>query len=234
MARTTKSKSQLESELAAVESTLATLSATQSGLLDRVAARGPVSTQVMVGIRNVSDNTIGIPGKFGEPDIHLHADLGDQDPASVAIISFAWWRELRKSKYVAQGQIVRDDSILGGAYLTAPADRPEELPKDAARHIVLDPVEWVESRTETQIREDLAQITYEPTLQRIRRAVDLKLKELEAQYPGDERAVAKAMSALSMKYKLVDELTTIAIEKPEEVIDIPSKMTITKNGLKEL
>lgn len=230
---TKKSKSQLEVELARSEGTLASLSAAQASLVERSSVKGPVSSQVMVGIRNVSDNTLGIAGKFGEPDIHLHADLGDKDPASVAIISYAWWREIRKSRRVAEGQIIRDDTILGGSYLTAPEDRPEDMPKDAARHIILDPVQWIESRNEAQIREDLAQIKFEPTFQRIRRAVSLKLKELEATHPGDDRAVVKAMSELSMKYKLVDELTTIAIEKPEEIIDFPSTMTITRNGLKE-
>lgn len=230
---TKKSKSQLEAELAQAESTVAMLSGTQAILAEKLATRGPVSGQVMVGVRNVSDNTLGIEGKFGESDLHLHADLGDKDPASVAIISYAWWRELRKSKYVAQGQLVRDDSVLGGSYMPAPADRPEELPKDAAFHVILDPVEWVESRTEAQIREDLAKVKYEPTFQRIRRAVDKKLKELESLYPGDDRAAVKAVAGLSMKYRLVDELTTIAIEKPEEIIDLPSKMIITRNGLKE-
>lgn len=191
------------------------------------------SGQPMVGIRNVSDMTIGVPGFKDESDLALHADLGTGDPSSVAIISFAWWRELRRGKLVSKGLILRDDAVLGSSYLAAPEDRPEEMPEGHQNLIVRDPTLWVESRNEKQIREDLGKIDYEPTLQRIRRAVDLKLTELEKQYPNDPEAPLKAWNDLPSIYRLVEDITTRRIEKPEVIVSLPKRLTVTRDGVRE-
>lgn len=220
MARTTTKQQQqqqqptqpdLQQQIAQLQALLAIASAGTASTT-RLASDKP-----MVGIRNVSDNTIGEPGKFGEPDLHLHADLGEHDPASVTSISYAWWRELRKGKLVRDGLIVRDDSVLGTGFVAAPEDKAEEIPVEADINTILDPQDWIESRTEAQLRADLARLTSDSSLRRIRRAVDVKLKALEESYGDDvPNKAAQAVDDLPMVYKFVDEYTTKRLERPED------------------
>lgn len=191
--------------------------------------KGQTSAQAMVGIRNISDMTVGERGAFGAPDIHLHASRDRNDPNTVTVIPFAWWRELRKGKLVANGVIMRDDSVLGEGYLKAPEDRPEDLASTHAVNAVPDPKEWIESRTESEIRADLPKITSINSLRRIRRAVDDKILEIAAAMPDiyrdmtpasnkylppggwDQRKV-RALEELPALYRLVDDMTTRLIE----------------------
>lgn len=181
-----------------------------------IAARPAVASEPKVGIRNVSDYTVGIKGRFGEPDVQLHAAFGPPTPGQVHVISWSFWRDLCKEEIIAKGMVIRDDSILGPGYTAAPADGPNDIPASAAANVIMDPMEWVESRTEEQIRNELPKFTSLPSLRRIRRAVDLKLKDLEKQYDhltNDER-VQLAWQDLPGKYRLVEEITTRLIEKP--------------------
>lgn len=222
MARTKKSttESQLEQQLinAAV---LANALAKHQG--------GQTSAQAMVGIRNISDLTIGIPAAFGQAEIHLHAAVKPNDPNTMTVIPYVWWRELRKGKLVQDGYLLRDDNIMGEGYLAAPADRPEDLAPGFAINAVLDPKEWIESRDETGIRTGIAEISSLNSLRRIRRAVDDKLREIVQSLPDNYRDntpasngyVPKggwdnrhklAVDQLPMIYRLVDDLTTKKIE----------------------
>lgn len=180
-----------------------------------IAARPASVTEPKVGIRNVSDYVVGIKGRFGEADLQLHAAFGSPTPAQVAIISWSFWRDLCKEPIIAKGMVIRDDSILGNKFTSAPEDGPNDIPAEAAVNVIMDPIQWVESRTETEIRQDLTKITSSPSLRRIRRSVDLKLKELEKQYEhltNDER-VQQAWQDLPGKYRLIEELTTRTLEK---------------------
>jgi hypothetical protein len=178
----------------------------------------PSSNVAMVGIRNISDYTIGIPSRFGEPELQLFPDLGANDPNSTAVVSFAFWRALIKERYVTQGMIVRDDTILGVGYTPAPEDRAEDYSPHAAANRILDPVEWIESRSEPEIREALAMVTSEPSLRRIRRGVDLKLRQLQASYADTvENKTLKSWEDLPMVYRFIDDYTTRRLERPESL-----------------
>lgn len=182
----------------------------------RQAAQPVVTQAAMVGIRNISDYTIGIPAKFGDPELQLFPDLNANDPNSVAVVSFASWKALLRGPYVAKGMIIRDDTVLGPGYVVAPADRPSDYAPGTEANQVPNPVEWVESRTEAQVREDLAKMTSEPSLRRVRRAVDLKLKELQATYSDAvENKQLKSWEDLPVIYRFVEDYTTRKLERPE-------------------
>lgn len=188
-------------------------------------------SEVMVGIRSCSDNTIGIPGAFGQPPLQLHADLGHNDPGSTAIIPYAWWKELRKGKYVRRGLICRDDTILGGLP-KAPDDRPADMPEESLLNTVPNPVAWIEMRTEKNIRQDLGKITSEETLLRIRRVVDDAIVELESQRPRSTKqeqvAAAKwALAELPGKYRLVDDLITQRLEGRDKAEEPDGRLSIS-------
>lgn len=187
------------------------------------------TAQAMVGVRNVSDLTVGVPGAFGQPDLHLLAAINPDDPNTSAVIPFVWWRELRKGRLVQDGYLVRDDSILGAGYQTAPEDRPGELAAGHELNTILDPVSWIESRTEEQLRRDIDRITSLNSLRRIRRAVDQKLRSIVNSIPDVHRDFTPASNGYVPKdgwdnrhklaverlpalYRLVDELTTRKIE----------------------
>lgn len=176
--------------------------------------------ELMVGIRNISDYTVGIPPVLpGDPSLQLAPDFGDNEPGSVAVISYAAWRELRKGKLVEQGMIRRDDSVLGSAFLAAPEDREGELAPGSYVNTIEDPPHWINSRSEDELREDIARITSQASLFRLRRVVDTELLRLEADSgmsretrEDQARCAQAALSKLSTKYRLVDDLTTAKIE----------------------
>lgn len=209
MARTPKKSArerELEAELAAMR---ATVNAAALGAA-RMNAHQRTISELWVGIRNISDLTIGVKSPFpNEPDLHLHANFGDPDPGTVAVISLAWWLQLRKHKFVANGMILRDDRVLGDSYAPAPADRPEDLPATALLNQIEDPVAWIESRSEVQLRTDIAALTSTASLYRLRRAVDQRLQQLQSPYAlDDEQRATKAYRELPALYQMVDMLTS--------------------------
>lgn len=195
----------------------------KSTMMDRLTRQGAAGPQVtwsevMVGIRNISDSTIGLESPFAhEMDVQLYGDVatihGDAPVGTDAAISYAWWRQLRTQKQVQRGQLVRDDSILGPGITSAPVDRAEDIPESFYVNAVENPIEWIESRDETQLRDDLVAMTYMGSVSRIRRVVDEKLRELENTKPREtiaEQVVAAdyAVRSLSGKLRLVDGITT--------------------------
>lgn len=169
---------------------------------------------VFVGIRNVSDTTVGIPPSFpGDPAIQLNADLGNSDPGRFGIISYAQWRELRKSDLVGRGIIMRDDSVLTGTYNAAPADRPDDVHPDHAKNLVIDPETWINERTEDQLLADLEAMNSEATLRRLQRYVEDQIRALERKRnpkTPDERveAARRALMTLPPRLRLVDDIVT--------------------------
>ncbi len=192
-------------------------------MIDRLTRHGAVGPQVtwsevMVGIRNISDSTIGLRSPFAhEGDVQLFGDVetihGDAPVGTDAAISYAWWRQLRTQKEVQRGQLVRDDSILGPGITSAPIDRAEDIPESFYFNAVEDPIAWIESRNETELRDDLMAMTYMGSVSRVRRVVDEKLREIENTQPREtiaEQVIAAdyAVRELSGKLRLVDGITT--------------------------
>lgn len=212
--------------------------AANAAMKSRLSAYNPSQNpyaELMVGIRNVSDNTLGIAEMNGNAEFQLMADFGNGEPGSCQIIPYAQWRELRKGKFVRNGMIVRDDSIIGPGTPVAPDDRPEDLPAEAKHNAILDPKDWIESRSESEIHAGLAQITNEESLQRIRRAVDDELRKLEATQPRGTKeqqikAAKLALARLPGKYRMVDELITTRLEAPEDGEDWDAAIWVTPTG----
>lgn len=174
--------------------------------------------ELMVGIRNVSDYSVGIPIKDGN-DIQLAPDFGGDDPGCYDVISYELWRKLRRGKQATQGLIMRDDSFLGGAFNAGPADRNEDFNEEHFANRIPDPVEWITTRTEKKLRDDIAKITSLASLFRLRRVVDTALGKLEddSGMPRDTidnqvKCAQWALDQLDGKLRLVDRLVTSAIE----------------------
>jgi hypothetical protein len=143
------------------------------GQLSRQQGNRPANVapgQLFVGIRNVSNYTIGIANTVTrEGDLHLHAPLpdGSNQLNTVAVISYAWWAFLRKAREYGRGLIVRDDSILGGTYDAAPEDGPADCHPEHARNLVVDAEAWVAERSEDEIRRDVERMTSTETLRKL-------------------------------------------------------------------
>lgn len=198
----TKTIETLSMQAAAMASQLAALRPQQPTM-------GATGLQIMVGIRNVSSYTIGIPAPFaGEIELQLHPEVkGRENPNTVAVVSFAWWQQLRKSKLVANGMIIRDDSILGSYHNAGPADQPGDLAAGWEANLVLDPDVWIVSKTEPQIRKAIAAMNSEQSLRRLMAAVDQKVADIRESIPEtaadrEERSVQD----LPSMYQLVERL----------------------------
>lgn len=205
-------------EIAALRAQLAQVAINATSHVSRLSQAATLGSHAAyVGIRNVSDNTIGIKGKYGEEDINLHADLGQHDPSSVTAMSYAWWLVFRRDKLIQDGQVIRDDAILGKAFTAGPDDLADELPPGYLHNVIIDPEQWIRSRDETQLRNDMAKITSESSLRRIRRGVDLVLKRLQNGDNSDE-SVRRSWMEVPSKFRLVDEITTHRLERPEDFV----------------
>ena len=201
---------QLEKELAAYKQVVE-LNALGAG---RTGAATRALGELWVGVRNISDLTVGVRSPFpNEADLHLHADYGKQDPNSVAVVSYAWWLQLRRHKVVAEGMVIRDDRIMGSSFVPGPEDRPEDLPAEAAVNQIEDPKGWIDSRDEAGIRAGIAAFTAQAPLYRLRRVVDEAIREQQDRYPPeDKERTTKAYQAIPAVYHLVDTLTTQKLE----------------------
>lgn len=190
---------------------------TEQALLSRLAATSPnraTSSELMVGIRNISDNTLGLESPFpNEPPIQLFADVGTgPNPGQVSAISYAWWQRLRKSNFMARGLLMRDDSIVSGSFMAAPPDAPEDIHHEWKFNAIPDPVAWIATRDEAKIRRDIKKMTSPDSLRRLRRVVDDELGKLQVKFKDDENPAKRAVDELPIKYRLIDELTTSKLE----------------------
>lgn len=203
---------ELEAKYAKALATIEQMAQQQAMMAGQLGQMRPYAPQgqLVVGIRNVSNYTVGFVDKTsGTPiEYNLNPEVpGVSDPKTRAVISYAYWQQLRKGSQVQYGLIVRDDSVLGAADNAAPEDRPEDLHPEAAVNVVLDPREWILSRTEPELRESVAKMTSQPTLRRLAHEVDQEILRIgEAKYLGDEERAGKAIRDLPAMFRLVEEL----------------------------
>lgn len=204
---------ELEARYAKALETIEQLSRNQAQMAAQLGATQRTfvnSGQLVVGIRNVSNYSVGLIDRTsGQPiEYSLNPEVeGVPDPRTHAVVSFAFWQQLRTGSQVAKGVIIRDDSILGPADNAAPEDRPQDLAPDAQKNLVLNPREWITSRTEDQLREDIAAMTSEPSLRRLLFAVDQEIVRIgEAKYEGDPERARKAIRDLPAIFRVVEEL----------------------------
>lgn len=225
MARTKKvsEKDQLIQELT---QKLARQEAGHASLVSHLARESAITTrgrtvapgQLFVGIRNVSNYTVSIESKVtNEPTLDLHAPVpGVHDPNTVGIVSYAWWQHIRRGREYGRGMIVRDDSVLGTNYDAAPADLPSECHPDHAKHLVIDAEEWVRSRDDAQITEDVFKMTAEAPLRKLE-ALHFKERErllnqhVELAWPERKRRVDREMPS---KYK---HLKAVVVDRLKEL-----------------
>lgn len=216
-------RKELESLRGKVEAETTAKAAMKHALAAKNAGATTPWTELVVGIRNISDYTIGIPPIQGGSEYQLSPAFTGKESGTTAILPYSEWRELRNDSRVAKGMIKRDDSILGSSFNAAPEDREEDLPASARVNQVEDPKAWIDFRSEDEIRRDLEAMTSTPSIFRLRRVVDDALRELEAKsgMPRetlDQQAACAqyALRQLSGKLRLVDELTTSIIERRNE------------------
>lgn len=166
--------------------------------------------QLVVGVKNVSNYSVGMVDKTsGVPlEYNLNPEVaGRADPKTRAVVSYAFWQQLRKGSLVQKGLIVRDDTVLGPADNSAPEDRAEDVHPESAFNVVLNPREWVVTKTEAEVRDAIAQMTSEPTLRRLAYAVDQEIVRIgDEKYQGDEQRAEKSIRALPAMFRLVEEL----------------------------
>jgi hypothetical protein len=168
-----------------------------------------VAGKPMVGIRNISSYSVGlvnkIPGEEGE--IQLAPERPETyEPSARAVVSQQFWQALKKGREVQLGVIMRDDTFLSGE-LVAPEDRPEEIPADFQKNAVVDPFQWIESKTEAELRDAIKAMTSEPSLRRLFSTVDYMVWKIgEDEFKDDEQRAKKAYDALPMKYRYVENL----------------------------
>lgn len=213
MAKKSAATLELEQKYAKALETIEQMATQQAMLTQQLGAlqRGPIgSGQLMVGIRNVSNYSVGFVDKTsGTPiEYSLSPEIaGSSDPKTRAVVSYAFWQQLRKSSQVAQGLLIRDDSVLGPADNAAPADRPEDLAAETEYNVVLDPRDWIVSKQEHEVRAAIAKMTSTPTLRRLAYAVDQEIVRIgDEKYQGDEQRAEKSIRDLPAMFRLVEEL----------------------------
>jgi hypothetical protein len=204
----------LEARYAKALETIEQLSMNQARLTAQLSAAAPRTFasggQLMVGIRNVSNYTVGLLDRTsGQPvEYELLPEVpGSADPRTRAVVTYAFWQQLRLGNMVARGMIVRDDSMLGAADNSAPGDRPTDLHPDHVKNVVLNPREWILDKTEDDLRSAVMAMTSEPTLRRLLYAVDQEIISLgEDRYKGDPERARKAIRDLPAIFRVVEEL----------------------------
>lgn len=203
----------LESRYASALATIQQLSQNNAALSAQVggAMRAPImSGQLVVGIRNVSNYTIGLSDTTSGREIaySLHPEIeGVADPKTKAVVSYVFWQQLRVGDLVGRGMIMRDDSILGPAENAAPEDRPGDLHQDHAKNVVINPRRWILDHSEEELREKTARMNSEQTLRRLIEAVDTEVWNIgEGKYRDDPDKARKAIRDLPATFRLAEEL----------------------------
>lgn len=180
--------------------------------------------QLVVGVRNISNYSVGMVDKTsGVPiEYNLNPEVeGVADPKTRAVVSYAFWQQLRKGNLVQKGLIMRDDTVLGPADNAAPEDRPQDVHPEAELNVVLDPREWILSKSEPEIRDAIAKMTSEPTLRRLAYAVDQEILRIgDAKYQGDEQRAEKSIRDLPAMFRLVEELVEDRLDQLNPVAKV--------------
>jgi hypothetical protein len=190
--------------------------------------RAPAGARAVVGIRNISNTTVGLMNKIqGEQgEVSLHAErFGIFDPNTTAVISEQFWKTLKKGPLVAKGIIMRDDSVCAASEVLAPEDRESDLPIGREKNIIVDPFQWIESKNEDELRAAIVAIDSEFTLHRLAAAVNHKIWQVgEEKYKDHEERAKLAIRDCPSKYLWVDqrveerldELNPMSKERGEE------------------
>jgi hypothetical protein len=194
-----------------------------------------VSSEPMVGIRNISSYVIGLVSPFPntESDVQLAAPRYDTFAPTTALadgnmvgqVSHKWWQQLRRGTFVTKGMIVRDDSVLSAGVPRAPEDAPDSVPASAKLNAIPDPFEWIESKTESELMAALEAITAEESLRRILTAVNqrIELERLKLALPAEGSPATaegvdleeQALRNLPWRYTKAEE---VALNKLEALI----------------
>ena len=145
-----------------------------------------------------------------EPPVTLFPHTETPHPQQRAVISYAWWVQLRNSKLVADGFIMRDDAVLGPNQQAGPADTAADLPQTHALNVIEDPAQWLVSRDEVTLRNDIAKLTAEASIRRLQYTIDQEVARIQAALPADakdpKQRAEQAVMALPGKLKLAEEL----------------------------
>lgn len=203
MARSTKQQ-ELETQMEVLKAQIAMLTAQASR---PSAPQSLVSARPSVGIRNISNYTVGIPSPLpDEPDVQLLADTepGVFNVMTTAVISHAMWQQIRRSHYVEQGLIIRDDTIVGDGYILAPADGANDISPRARRNQIVNPVEWIESRDDAALKTDVEALDCEAPLYRLNAEIQRQIDLLAIEFSDHPDVIKKALRALPMRYQMVD------------------------------
>ena len=133
MPRKSEALKELEAKYAKAMELINQMSLNHAGLTAQFAVnRQPMNTgQLVVGVRNVSNYTVGLIDKTSGVPVEYNLTperQGSADPNVCAVLSYAFWQKVRVSAHVRDGLIVRDDSVVGVSDNVAPADRPQDRP----------------------------------------------------------------------------------------------------------
>jgi hypothetical protein len=208
-----KALSDLEARYAKALATIEQLSLNQAQLsaqLGMASKHYAATGQLVVGIRNVSNYSVGMVDKTTGQAIEFNLNperSGVADPRTRAVVSYVFWQQLRQGNLVGRGLIVRDDSVLGPADNAAPLDRESDLHPEHLRNLVLSPRDWIVSKSEEELREAVAVMTSEPTLRRLMYAVDQEIVRIgEARYKDDPERARKSIRDLPALFRVLEEL----------------------------
>jgi hypothetical protein len=219
MARKTAREIALETQIAEIRGQLTGLTQIQ-GTSTQVKT---ISGKQMVGIRNVSSYTVSMPNKIAgeEGDVNVFPARFDyEDPQSTAVVSYQFWTQIRKGKLVARGQIIRDDSVCPDGVVLGPEDNPRDLALGAEKNLVIDPFTWVDSKSDTEMREAIYSMDSEPSLRRLAAAVDHMIWKIgEDSYKGHEDRARLAIRDCPAKFRFLETL----VEERLDQLDPASK-----------
>jgi len=180
--------------------------------------------QLVVGIRNISNYSVGFIDKTSgqEVEFNLNPEVeGVSDPRTRAAVSFVFWQQLRTSPVVGRGLIIRDDAILGPSENIAPEDREQDIHPEHFRNVIKDPREWITSRSEDELRVAISEITSEPSLRRLLFAVDQEIVSIgESKYLGDTDRARKAIRDLPAMFRVVEELADERLDELNPVTKV--------------
>jgi hypothetical protein len=203
-----------------------------------------VSSEPMVGIRNISSYTVGIKSPFAtEPDVQLAGPRYDPfDPTremadgnTVCQISHKWWQQLRRESLVRKGMIVRDDSVLSSGVPRAPIDPPDSIPESATINAIVDPFTWIETKSETELVAAISALTAEESIRRILTAVNQRIEAerqkmslpREGSLADSPNAVdneEQALRSLPWRYAKAEEIALSKLEAIFRKRDTPGEV----------
>lgn len=231
----TQKLEELESKYAKALETIESMSRNQAQMTQQLGAatRSYVpANQLVVGIRNVSNYSVGLVDKTSGQEIeyNLNPEIdGQADPKTRAVVSFAFWQQLRTGKEVARGLIVRDDTILGPADNVAPEDRPSDVHPEHYKNVVVDPRHWILSKTEDELRDAINTMTSEPSLRRLMYTVDQEIVRIgEAKYKEDDDRARKSIRDLPALFRVTEELAEERLDELNPVAKVRHLEMVTE------